>query len=382
MDAGADSTTEKAIPEGLSEYLNTARWVSALLVLFTHVNNRAGLPMFGNSGGADILQLGWTFICGFAHNAVVVFFVLSGFLVGGQVLRQVADDRFSGREYMIARISRIHTVLLPVIVLTLLLDAVGSRQSPIVYTIAGNGSPMGNALLLQGFFVETVGSNGPLGTLANEWWYYVTFPLLVLGAVQRRWALLAPGVLVLGITGYLQPAHLVGFVVWIIGAVAAFCPRRRVPRWTQMALVAGFLLMLAAARIGIRGEWLTAPRMAVSDVIVATVFSLTLYALRSKPFVRLPGALARINQAFADFSYSLYAIHVPVVMLGCATALRFTGFGWKTRPVEPWEWAIILGLIVSAITVAYLLSQVTEKHTQTVRRQLRAWTEAKRSVVG
>src|SRR5215470_750550 len=42
-----------------------------------------------------------------AREAILVFFVLSGFLVGGQVIRRMRDGRFNVREYAIDRTARI-----------------------------------------------------------------------------------------------------------------------------------------------------------------------------------------------------------------------------------------------------------------------------------
>ncbi|WP_140913420.1 hypothetical protein [Methylomonas koyamae] len=71
----------------LSAFLDFARWVSAFLVLLTHLNNRMFLTL--DKIPADdrtLVTYLWGFVTGFAHWGVVIFFVLSGYLVGGPVL--------------------------------------------------------------------------------------------------------------------------------------------------------------------------------------------------------------------------------------------------------------------------------------------------------
>jgi peptidoglycan/LPS O-acetylase OafA/YrhL len=59
---------------GLSAFLDAARWISALSVLITHINNRlfvalAEIP----KNDRNALTYIWGFISGFAHWGVVVF---------------------------------------------------------------------------------------------------------------------------------------------------------------------------------------------------------------------------------------------------------------------------------------------------------------------
>ena len=64
----------------------------------------------------------FAFFTGFAHQAVVVFFLLSGWLVGGTLLNKYRD-KHSFISYGIDRITRLWIVLIPAFVLTLLLGA-------------------------------------------------------------------------------------------------------------------------------------------------------------------------------------------------------------------------------------------------------------------
>src|SRR5204863_1384009 len=62
------------------------------------------------------------FLSGYGHTAVVVFFVLSGFLVGGTVIRSDRNGRWSWRGYVLQRGTRLYVVLIPALLLTLCWD--------------------------------------------------------------------------------------------------------------------------------------------------------------------------------------------------------------------------------------------------------------------
>ena len=79
---------------------------------------------------AATANLGWAgktfyFLTGLGHQAVMVFFVLSGFLVGGHVYTAVAEGRWSWPDYLIKRLTRLWIVLLPALVLTAIWDRIG-----------------------------------------------------------------------------------------------------------------------------------------------------------------------------------------------------------------------------------------------------------------
>ena len=146
------------------------------------------------------------------HLAVVVFFVISGYLVGGrEILHVRTGGRFELRRYAVQRFSRIYTVLVPALLLTAALDGIGQRwaDGSLLYTqpaSANIGSLMfaiadrsdiwtflGNLLMLQTLVVKPLGADGPLWSLANEWWYYTLFALFMVSASPHRPFLLRAG---------------------------------------------------------------------------------------------------------------------------------------------------------------------------------------------
>ena len=68
-------------------------------------------------------------VSGLGHQWVIVFFVLSGYLVGGSVLRSVRTGSWSWRAYLLARLSRLYVVLLPALLLGGALDWLGMHMA-------------------------------------------------------------------------------------------------------------------------------------------------------------------------------------------------------------------------------------------------------------
>lgn len=93
----------------LSLYLDLVRTMAAFIVVLSHLG-------YGHLIGGHL----WFFTC-FGNEAVMVFFVLSGLVIG-----YVTDRReLTLSHYATARMARLYSVILPAMVLTLILDGVG-----------------------------------------------------------------------------------------------------------------------------------------------------------------------------------------------------------------------------------------------------------------
>src|SRR4051812_33489695 len=100
-----------------SVYLDAVRFLAALAVFFSHV----GARYFSNGFLWQAVSLG--------APAVVVFFVLSGFVIGYVTERRET----SGHDYVVARAARLYSVVVPTLLLTACFDWVGSQINPDAY---------------------------------------------------------------------------------------------------------------------------------------------------------------------------------------------------------------------------------------------------------
>ena len=108
----------------LSTFLRFLLWVSALAVLVGHLRAFLFVPYPHVQSPGFLLKL-FYLLTGFGHEAVMVFFVLSGYLVGSGVVEKVRAGVFSWKPYLVNRISRLYPVLLGTLLLAWLLDCIG-----------------------------------------------------------------------------------------------------------------------------------------------------------------------------------------------------------------------------------------------------------------
>lgn len=362
--------------------IDLVRGLSALLVMLGHLRAFVFID-FTDAGQAGPLWKGFYLATGLGHQAVMVFFVLSGYFVGGSVLASLRADTFSPVRYATARLSRLWTVLIPTLVLTLLLDSLGNRIAPDAYaggfleifcsgpsfeSPASLGHPtfLGNLFFLQTIAVPVYGSNGPLWSLANEFWYYTLFPLLVLtlpalakggrqGTRLRPLACLA----LLVILVWWLPTQLLAYgLIWLMGIavwLVANSPNlaRHGRRWFWRLLPAPlFLATLAASKTD---HWLG------SDWWVGATFALWMPGLLGA--WSKPGWWSRLSTALSELSYTLYVVHFPLLFF--VTALAFGGRQW---PPGATGLLIFTGFTLGVLAFSAAWWWLFERRTYHVRR--------------
>jgi peptidoglycan/LPS O-acetylase OafA/YrhL len=165
-----EPTAQNSPPEARSSIvaLDLIRGLAALLVVLVHVRQTAfvdytALPPTTH-GVSTALFYGLTRS---GNEAVLVFFVLSGLLVGGQIVSRVMNGRFDWANYAIDRVSRIFLPLIPAVLISAALGYLVLGHWP------GPLQMLANAFGLNGVVTETMIENRPLWSLAYEIWFYV-----------------------------------------------------------------------------------------------------------------------------------------------------------------------------------------------------------------
>lgn len=90
-------------------WLDTLRFIAAFMVLLSHARN-VFFPAFGDlpAGQQNVFSMAFTMFCRMGHEAVIIFFVLSGFLVGGRGWERIQNRTMNVGSYAIDRLSRIY----------------------------------------------------------------------------------------------------------------------------------------------------------------------------------------------------------------------------------------------------------------------------------
>ncbi len=340
-----------------SLYLDAVRFMAALVVFAGHVGARS-------IGGGP----GWQ-ASGYGAPAVVVFFVLSGFVIG-----YVTDSReTSGWDYAIARAARLYSVVVPALVLTALLDGIGAYIVPALYiktALLGDGAwhlPVSLLFLNEAWSVGiTPGSNGPYWSLSYEVAYYVMFGCAF---YLRSWPRMLALLLVASIAG---PRIVALLPLWLLGwAAYRACARWTIKRRLGWGLFAGSIGAAVAANWWARRYGMLVTSHSLFDcgpAEVAQVYILALIvAVHLLGFNAIgstfSGVARRIDRPvrwLAGGSFTLYLVHVPVVLF-----VRSLIHGMEGTP------AFSALILIVPLTVSLAIAQVTEQHKGAWKRVLR-----------
>ncbi|MEK8123134.1 acyltransferase family protein [Methylocystis sp. IM4] len=169
-------TTETFASRNISFF----RWLSAGAVVVMHATALLLAQSDIMSAPHNFFEYFWWFVSNkeVGHKAVVGFFVISGYLVGGEVIRGARSGEAFYYGYFLKRFARIYIVLAPALAFTFLIDSVGAGlfrkggfySDPM---FAGHFSLdvfALNLFNLQDILTEPYGTNIPLWSLAVEVW--------------------------------------------------------------------------------------------------------------------------------------------------------------------------------------------------------------------
>jgi peptidoglycan/LPS O-acetylase OafA/YrhL len=351
----------EAMKPEVSLYLDAVRFSAALVVFLAHF-------ALQRLGGGFLWQLN-----DYGHEAVTVFFVLSGY-----VIAYASDTReTSAREYAISRLARLYSVALPAVLLTVLLDQVGSHWRPSGYRSEWGIDPEPNIRVIVAALSFTneiwtqslrLGSNPAYWSMGYEVPYYVIFGLAHFCQGRWRWPLVALALLLAG------PSIAASFPLWLMGVWVYRYTRDHSPSaHTGLWLFGGSLLLwlayeLAALRWGrltMAGNVWFRRREMMQDYLVGSFFAANLIGFQAAA-QRLGAPLlrrARTLRWLAGATFTLYLCHFPVAQFIVAFS------PWPNT--DPRTQALVLGGTLVAI---FLLAAVTERRKHAWRRLFeRCW---------
>lgn len=310
----------------LSIYLDLVRFLTALMVFVVHANYQrftGGLPFF------------WRFK-DLGNDAVMVFFVLSGFVIA----HVVATKERTLQEYAASRLARLYSVVVPALILTLVLDAAGSMLEPSLYS--GDwfeyDQPWSRMLAALSFTNELwfsytrPFSNGPFWSLGYEPWYYALFAAAHFLRGNVRIVAVTALCLLIG------PKILLLLPVWLLGVWAyRECVRSRLSAEQGLRLMLGSAAMYLVFRLNdgpdnllaLSREWLGADvlydklawsRKFLSSYLIGICVALHFIgaAALAPHLKQVPELLERPIRFVAGLTFSLYLLHYPLLQFFAA----------------------------------------------------------------
>lgn len=206
-------------------WLDTLRALSAILVLMCHTfcvvfGYYSQLVPESQTVPMRVLSL----LCTQGQTAVGIFFLLSGFLVGGRTLQKMRQGQLTLWRFAQDRAFRIGVPLFGAITLIILVNA-------ILCIPFEPFQLLGQFFGLQGILVQDAG--GVFWTLAYEIWFYVILFGLILIRNRRLWSGIAIGIIALGICSFLDSVWL---IIICLGIVSYFAKDTSLPRTAIIAI--------------------------------------------------------------------------------------------------------------------------------------------------
>jgi peptidoglycan/LPS O-acetylase OafA/YrhL len=349
-----DPEPSAAISPEMSTYLDLVRFSAALVVFFSHTCDvTAGLLWQFRPHGVE---------------AVVVFFVLSGFVV-----RHVSATReTSARSYAVSRLARLYSVVWLVVPVTLVADAIWKAARPALYAGWTTDTSPWDVLGCLAFLNQLwgvrlqIGSDGPYWSLGFEAWYYLMLGLVLF--LPGRWR--AVGVAVAAVIA--GPRILLALPMWLVGVGCweIVCGRRR--SWlSRIGRVMGVAMALAPLPLYLvlrshRGDaynlfvpFEATQRAAWTFVYfqaIALLFATQLIgiAVITKTFARMARRVGPLVRWLAGATFTLYLLHVPIA--------------WSLAAISPWpasDWHNRLLVVGGTLLAILLLAEIGERRKQT-----------------
>lgn len=349
---------ELKIKRGHLAWLDALRFIAAFLVLFCHSRNDFFLKY--NQLPADEQGVA-TFIFytlgRLGPEAVFVFFILSGFLVGGKGIERMMTGTFKARSYAVDRFCRIMIPLGAAIILYMIV-------APIVGEEYSGWTVVGNLLNLQCIICEPLVS--PFWSLSYEVWFYIVLFALTLAVRGQKLGFVLFFICCLVYT----KMNALYLLIWLMGAVAWLTRPKtgnRMVLWGSLTMIVislGLSQMTSATKVfsfdmpftNIQATMLLCASMCIFCQQVI------LFPPRSVWACKVESICTRL----ADFSYSLYLIHRILLLV------VFAFFFEKEKADMSLMCLLQYAAIVSGIMlITYVIYYFTERRTGEVKRRIK-----------
>lgn len=362
------------VDEGTSRLMDALRGVSALMVASVHAFQIFLIPYFGLGSPAHIT----TGLL--ATHAVTTFFVVSGFMICISTFKhRNSDGSFRSFDFAMARLFRIYPPLISAILLSIavyflviglgLHGAVSYRLGGEIYVvrerIAMDWSSLPSTFfLLYGVFPNApapIGIDGPLWTLGFEWWFYV-----LAFVCARLWNGFSLSTVLPFAAGFwlVLTNHDVFFiwflVIWIGGFVLGGAYISGALFRTPSRFFVGLALAIVAVALIIGRQFIVTDLLdpfgsphgkriwACVGLLIAVMIA---SAIRKQIRWRLPQWITGLS----GFSYTLYIVHYPLLLLAYSLLHPFThGKIWPAAA------ACAAASLVPIIYISALLARVAE----------------------
>ncbi len=313
---GAISERPKTSPQYPA--LDVIRFLACLLVVLNHLRGNQFLPFWDVQCSSPLLKRMFFMATRLGSESVVVFFVISGFLVGGIAIDRFLQGTFNSRKYFVDRLTRIYTPLLPAVLFSVVAAAsvgMATTWMEVAGTLASLHVSFGNELAI----------NLSLWSLAYEVWFYILCGgVLTLlqqqGSARTVLAFLAVVASAVVFAG-LNTAYL---FAWLFGVCAYFL-KGKTRAWHMIVA----LPLVVAGTVGMQLTSIS------NQIDLKGFFSYTLYLIHTPLMIVL--FRLEILRPFGELTLFTTAYFLmTTVAIGAAAWVMALPFEFQTDGVRRW----------------------------------------------
>ncbi|MGS0526301.1 acyltransferase family protein [Zobellia nedashkovskayae] len=310
---------------GRLKILDSIRGIASLIVLYHHIFklNKAVFKSYFS----DISFTIFDFISELNDEAVLLFFIISGFSIGLSTLKRPLKDKNSVNGYFYRRFKRI----LPIYWIAILLSfLVGISLNILNLEDFSIRNLLGNLLFLQTSKVIPessiipYGLNGPLWSLSYEMFFYLLFPLVYFinkkylkkVGLYAKYVLLIAAIMIgivinkkiIFIPYFL---FLVGFMTWIQGYISSYCfvLLKKKNTFFMINFLLGLLITIASTKIPSDSIKIIGKGMLLNGI-----FYFTMILTDGLNTQKLQKFIDVIFYKLGEGSYAIYALHYPLLI--------------------------------------------------------------------
>lgn len=345
-------------------WLDALRFIAAFMVLFSHTRNDFFLP-WGElpSEQHNPISLVFYFLGRLGHEAVIVFFVLSGFLVGGRGFERIQKGDFRIANYLIDRFSRIYPPLL-ITILFYFITCIFIDTENWDWAVA-----FCNLLNLQGICCKSLVS--PFWSLSYEWWFYLVLATIGLIATRKR---KMAGFLLFVITTSIFIVNIMKLhylLIWIIGAISYLTRPDKKNIWVLCSSFIGILVGIILWQISTDSNSIQIAfkieNSKIIEVFLATMVAIfvqqiILYEPKNNFVHYIEYNLGRL----AIFSYTLYLAHRVVLMW----VFKFI-FDKSNGDMSVYSFCSYFAILAICLFSCWILYLCAEKYSPNIRKYLK-----------
>lgn len=348
-------------------WLDALRFVAAFVVLFSHTRNDFFLA-YGDLPTSQQGAVPFIFytLGRLGHEAVVVFFVLSGFLVGGRGFERIKDGTMNVKSYAIDRFARIY----PPLFVSILFYFITCQ---FVKTETWNwGIAAGNFLNLQGIACESLVT--PFWSLSYEWWFYIVFGALAISLLSKNSVIRLLGFVIAcssSIVFLVGDMHVHYLVIWFMGALAYITKPNKKNKVLFITSILGIVLFVGLYQISKETRSVSIPIVVSNPAIIEMLLTICMcifiqQIILFEPHSAISKCIEKSLGYMGNFSYTLYLSHRIVLMWIFYYIFKLHNGDMTT--ISLLEYSLVVAF---CLIICWLLSLVSERYTPQIKKHMK-----------